>query len=246
LRTSDGGSGQGLRGLIAGSIVASRPHLRSLVVVIGAVAVITAIGWRLAGENHTPFIDLLRDANVVGHLPWYSSGLEYIGFVFMAISVGCIAFAASIVSGEAKSLLIKAGFISIVLIVDDMFMMHEHSWRVGLSEKKVFALYALYIIGLFALHWRYIMRTPVFTIALAMVCFAVSAVLDSYDDAIGSPSGTEDVAELLGFALWANYWAIVARNAVICELSGRPDPGILPTAAGQKPPAPGNCTPVDH
>jgi hypothetical protein len=217
---SVGGGVQDFRGMIAGGVAASRAHLLSLFIVIGLVAVLTSFGWRLSNANHTPFIDLMRDANVVGHLPWYSSGLEYVGFVIMSISVGSIALAASLVSGEARSLLIKAGFISLVLIIDDIFMMHEHSPRIGLSEKKVFALYALYIVGLFALHWRYILRTPVLTIGVAMLCFAVSAVLDSYDDAMRSPSGSEDVAELLGFALWANYWAIVARNAIIDELAG--------------------------
>lgn len=178
------------------------------------VAFLAVLGWFITDHHETPFINLLRDPNVIADLPWYSSGLEFAGFIFLAIGVGVTSLAASLCKGQARLVLSLVALFTLVLLLDDIFMLHENSWQVGLSEKKIYASYAVFALFIMVFKVRFLSKTPVFILGLSFSFMGLSLVIDIFEDISSLIVGAEDLAELAGFAFWTTYWSTVSRQSI--------------------------------
>jgi len=178
------------------------------------VAFLAFLGWFITDHHETPFINLLRDPNVIADLPWYSSGLEFAGFIFLAIGVGVTSLGASLCKGQARLVLGLVALFTLALLLDDMFMLHENSWQVGLSENKIYASYAVLIIYITAFNIRFLSKTPAFVLGLSLFFMGLALIIDVFEGRISLILGAEDLAELAGFAFWATYWSTVAHLSI--------------------------------
>ena len=113
---------------------------------------------------------------------------------------------------EARFLL-WAGLMTIALLADDLFMIHEYiaPFHLRVSEKIVLAIDAC-AAGLYLLsHRRLILAADYKLLAAAMVLFALSMLVD-FADGQGWWNLAEDGFKVLGIASWLGYHAGRARQ----------------------------------
>jgi hypothetical protein len=152
---------------------------------------------------------------------WISSANA---MVWCAAAVVCLFSSALVRRGEWSTFLLWSGLLSLLLGVDDLFMLHDglFPWLFGIGDRPTFAAY-----GLLTLLWlwvfrRTILRTNYVLLGIALALFAVSVLADRRFVAI-APHRLhllEDGAKLLGVTAWCFYFATTAFGVVRRGLPG--------------------------
>lgn len=115
--------------------------------------------------------------------------------------------------------LVSAGLITVLLMVDDFFMLHD--WILpryfGLNEKVVFAAYGFLVIGWLVSFRRRIVETDYAALLLSIVFFGFSLVVDFFQPEVEGRIGPwrvllEDGAKLLGIVGWLGYFILVGLS----------------------------------
>jgi hypothetical protein len=113
--------------------------------------------------------------------------------------------------------LLTAGFVTLILLLDDFFLAHAQILPrfVGIPEKVVLASYPVVVATYVVAHWRIIIRVDVVLLMLSLVCFALSNLIDVafgyhfYETRIGLEVSAsvvfEEAAKFLGIAIWAVF-----------------------------------------
>lgn len=170
---------------------------------------------RLRGEKWGLLVD---DPSAQFGFPVYAGAFTHAG-VALLVGTGAIAlFAAGLADRSRQRILTLVGLLSLLLAIDDLFLLHERVLReaLGVSELVIFAVYgaiATYIailIGRDLLGWRYVGLM----LSVAFLCLMTAA--DKLEKVIGTPAWLlllEEAAKLCGFALWAAFWALYAHGA---------------------------------
>jgi hypothetical protein len=109
-----------------------------------------------------------------------------------------------------------AGLMTIVLLVDDLFMVHEYIAPVHfhVNEKVVLAVYACAAGAYLLSHRRLILAANYHLLAAAMLLFAASMLVD-IADGTGWWNLAEDGLKVLGIASWLGYHAGRARHWLV-------------------------------
>ena len=178
------------------------------------VCAVSALGWFIADHHGTPFINLLRDPNVIGDQPWYGSGLEFAGFIFLGMGVGSTLLGASLCRGQARFVLAVVGLFTLALLLDDMFMLHENAWQIGLTEKRVYAAYAIVVLYITVFNLRFLSKTPLFLLGSSFIFMGFALLVDTFENFFPPIIGLEDLSELAGFIFWTSYWSAVAYRSI--------------------------------
>ena len=118
--------------------------------------------------------------------------------------------------------LIYSGVVTLLLMLDDFFMLHEVIYKVylGLDEKFVFAVYcALFIVGLLV-YKQTIQNTQYGILIIAFLFYGFSMVVDFFQYPIQSFIGEdlrillEDGSKFLGITGWFGYFLKTGYMAV--------------------------------
>ena len=108
-----------------------------------------------------------------------------------------------------RSFFLWSAGISTVLLFDDLFLIHEQVMPVylGISEKKVFAVYGLLILCYLLRWWKQIRHTDYLLLAIAFVFFGLSILVDLFaKHGLNSPIFLEDSFKLTGIVSWSAYY----------------------------------------
>ncbi len=147
--------------------------------------------------------------------------LSSIGILFWAATAAICYFSALILwqqKQHSKALfLLAAGLITSLLLLDDLFMLHEVVFPtyLNLGERITYALYAG-IVGSFLWGFRQQILGTDFTILLiALGLLGFSVLADRIFSDIG-PWGylVEDGPKLFGIVAWFGYWTLIARTTL--------------------------------
>lgn len=185
-----------------------------LVVVVGALG--------LAYLMDVPVTDLLRDPSATLDGPWYVGLFSTTGIALWAVAAAvCMLTMSSLeLADGARALLLAGAVISIVLGVDDGFLVHETIKNgIGIPSPVTIGIYGIVAIVLLRPAWSYLrQRRDVVVFYAAIALFAVSVILDGAGEA-GLPtppfsSIVEDVAKFLGIATWATFFTWVCRDLI--------------------------------
>jgi hypothetical protein len=185
---------------------------------VGAVLLV-ALG--VAYLSDIPVTDLLRDPSATLDGPWYTGIFSMTGVALWASTAAmCLLTMSTGPTGAARSLLIAGAVISLILGVDDGFLIHETiKNEVGIPSPVTIGIYGIVAILLLRPAWSYLLsRSGVGVFMVAVALFAVSAVLDGAGEA-GLPvppfSGvTEDIAKFLGIVTWTTFFAWFCRDLI--------------------------------
>lgn len=162
-----------------------------------------------------PMGDLTRDPNAVSEYPPYTGFLSQAGLFFWSAAVAVCLFSAALAWIEdrpmkVRAFLIASGLITLMLYVDDAFMVHESLLpHLGIPEEVAYGAYLATVAAYLLYFSRIILRSDFLVLAFALVFFAVSIVGDELD--LPHDLGRyflEDSAKLIGAVAWLAYFVL--------------------------------------
>ncbi len=200
-------------------------HRYPLPVIIGLILAVTGIliGGVLLLHfwKEVPIGNLTRDPNRISGLPPYTGFVSQLGiFIWSAAATVCL-FCVSVLSFDEnqkklKLFLLISGLLTLMLGLDDALMLHESVFPrlLGIPQDIVIDTYVVFmLLYLFRFH-RVILETEYSLMAIALVFFFISVLLDEVKPAGINPYFMEDGAKLIGLLSWLAYFVRVGGNIV--------------------------------
>ncbi|HEV2295889.1 MAG TPA: hypothetical protein VGR35_18730 [Tepidisphaeraceae bacterium] len=163
---------------------------------------------------------LTRDRQMFAGAKFYAGAYSTLGLLLWASTATICLFTAALVAGRSGRLALmfaSGALLSVLLLVDDMLMLHEVVFPYYLGISEYFVVGAQGVAGLlFVLIFRReLLAGPLLLFVMTGGCFAASLISDEM------PPGRahfliEDGLKLLGICGWLGFW--LQRGAI--ELSG--------------------------
>jgi len=204
------------RHLLRKALNAHRTALPWALLAIALSGALLSLGAYVLAVTGQPLGILVRDANAIAQQPNYFGALEHAGILLMSGTGWIAAFSALLCRGKTGRFLFLGGLLSLLLAFDDLYMLHEASWRFHIREHYVFATYGLLLVLLVASDTRHFFKTPFLLLGVSLVLFAVAIVVDAADfTPFGLPAGTEDCLELIGICFWSSYFIKCSRDGLL-------------------------------
>jgi hypothetical protein len=200
---------------------------------------IAVFSWRI------PVSSLTRDMASIADVHPLIGVVSNIGILLWCATAVICLFSRSLLRQQGLHVearfLFWAGLMTLVLLVDDLFMIHEYIAPVHfhVNEKLVLASYACGAGAYLLSHRRLILAANYHLLAAAMVLFTASMLVDIADGRGWWRLG-EDGFKILGIASWLGYHAGMARHWLLHALPTRSQaiavtqPGGLGERAGMK------------
>jgi hypothetical protein len=193
------------------------PDLKGLLALYLPILALLLLVTIAAFSSHVSLSSLTRDMAAIAHVHPLIGVVSNVGvLLWCATAVICL-FSRSLLRqqglhAEARFLL-WAGLMTIVLLVDDLFMFHEYIAPIHfyVNEKVVLASYACAAGTYLLSHRRLILAANYQLLAAAMVLFSASMLVD-ITDGTGWWNLAEDGFKVLGIASWLGYHAGRARQ----------------------------------
>ncbi len=176
-------------------------------------------------ETGIPVDHFLRDTTAVAHVPFYTGALSNIG-IFLWCAAASVCFLTSSVlhtvarSSKAAPFFLSAGFLTLVLMLDDAFLVHEvvAPDYLGVADNVVFIIYGVMVATFFLRHKSFIYGSDYALLFMCLGFFAASVATDKLHDfgllslwgvrSQGVQFFLEDGFKLLGIAGWLGYFAL--------------------------------------
>jgi hypothetical protein len=177
--------------------------------------VILAIHWR----KGVALGDLTRDPAAISGVPVYIGFLSNIGMLFWSATVAVCLFAATFVARSAAAspagrFLYASGLLTLLLLFDDLFQLHERVFplSLGVPEPIVFGGYLSVTLLYLVRFRRVILESDYLLLALALGFFGLSVAVDLFTE-----KGLylwEDGAKFMGIVTWLAYFARVSAQVL--------------------------------
>lgn len=160
-------------------------------------------------------IEILIREPAAQHSFWPFSGLFSHAGVFALVATGVVGLFAANHAARDRGLLRVIAAYSLVLAVDDFFLVHDDILpRKGIPETATYAAY-LVVGGAVALYWR----RDLFAVRHAALFLAGALLFSSVALDVVTPYSrlelvVEDSLKLAGLCIWAVYWITRASAAM--------------------------------
>lgn len=189
-----------------------RTPFRTLLLPVAAICLASLIPFALAAvlalHGGVPVSTFTRDPLAVAEAPFYLGFTSNLGIMIWSAATGLVLFAGyRLHSGTPKGrFLIGAGWLSLVLAADDMFMLHEAiEGATGLYPTVLYGAAVLY--GLWRFRTLSLSRAEWLGLGCALAAFAMSVGIDAlpHDVQHAYVPGSafiEDAFKFLGVSLW--------------------------------------------
>ena len=191
----------------------------SLILVISVVllgAVLLLHYWK-----GIPIGNLTRDPITVVRAPPYTGFISQIGIFFWSASAAVCFLSAKVLSRlitvnlKIKCFLIVSGMLTLVLGIDDVFLLHEQFFPYfGVPEKAVLGSYAGFVLFYLVKFYSIILKTEFSLLAMALIFFGLSIILDLLQPHSVYSFLLEDGAKLVGIVSWLGYFFTTAASAI--------------------------------
>ena len=127
---------------------------------------------------------------------------------------------------EMASFFIFSGIITLILLLDDLFLFHEYIFKtyLGINELVTFIIYGILLISDFVIFRHTIERTNFLILASAVLFFGLSLLFDYFHvDLKGKTHGIslyllEDGFKFFGISGWFGYFATSCYRALFSNL----------------------------
>ncbi len=188
----------------------------AIILAVGAMAslaVLAADQWW--GIDH---YDLVRDPNAIANNPNYFGLVSNLGIVlWMVGAVGALQAHAALKGRPGRnfgSLLLFGGAFSVVMGLDDLFMLHESIATFGIPEIVVLVPHALLLAMLCHQAWPLRSATPWLLLAACVCAFGLSMAVDVYPVDFGGQVFIEESFKLLGIMFLTAYLVMTSQKAL--------------------------------
>lgn len=190
-----------------------------LVLIYAAVTLAFIVGVPAGRRAGVYGLHLINDpASTQGFHPFVGA-LSYLAVFGWGITVAATLFAAYVLgrgAGRRQGVLWGAAATSLVLMLDDLFSLHEmysQRWWDG-REEIFFAAYGVMALALVVLARREVLPHRPWVLVLGGAVFAASILLDL----VSEYQYLEEGLKTLGIATWAYYWASLAKKLILEEV----------------------------
>ncbi len=161
--------------------------------------------------------DLVRDTNAIAGQPAYFGAYSNLGVLAWAAAASVPVFTwlllrSRMPGDERLRVLGLGGLFAAVAGLDDLFMLHENSYVIGVPDKIVMAGYALFLLVFVASAVSALHRTKWLLLLAAIGCFAASTILD--EQRFPASVLMEEVSKLTGISFLAAYLLSLSWSAV--------------------------------
>jgi hypothetical protein len=187
-----------------------------LAVSTALVGVVLLLHW----WKGIPFGTMTRDPLAVVGGAFYTGFLSQVGLFFWSAAAAVCLFCATALSRRPDKLALKrflvvSGLLTLVLALDDVFLLHEAFFpSIGVPEKLVFSCYAGFVLCYLIAFHSIILQTEFVLLFMALAFFGVSIILDLSNFSWLDPFLLEDGAKLVGIVSWFSYFFRVGQVAV--------------------------------
>ena len=154
----------------------------------------------------------------------YFGLVSNLGVIFWMATASVCLFSVTVLTvvrgnGRQRRFLLFAGIVTLVLGLDDFFLLHELATFLSSSNRGEHVFFGVYILAILAFVWRYrdlILQTDYLVLFFACTLFGLSIVVDEV--LVIHPRGLnhllEDGFKFVGIATWAVYFVRTSLEAV--------------------------------
>jgi hypothetical protein len=165
-----------------------------------AIAMVALASWFL-GEPAAVFT---REPQEVLKGPLYVGSFSNLGGIVWFGAAAIMSFAGSLKPLD-RGALILAALLTWAMGLDDVFMLHDRVYpKLYLNERIVSAAYFVVVGVIILRYYRQLAYSTLVGMAIAVICWVLSAVLDHFFNQIGQLA--EDGIKFVGIAVWAAAW----------------------------------------
>lgn len=175
-----------------------------------------------------PLFDLIRDPSHVTGAPPYIGFLSQIGGFFWISTATICLFSSHILkaSGAAirhSKLLNLAGLFTLLLAIDDVFMIHDHLFPsvFGISERPILLAYAVFLGWLLFRYREIILHSNWRLLAFSLLIYSGSIAVDKWNHPSEIRILVEDGFKLAGTVLLMSYFSELSISAITALSAGR-------------------------
>lgn len=200
-------------------------QIRTLLPWIGLILLMSALflGGALFLDfwRGVPFAVLTRDPVSVGSMPVYVGFISQIGIFFWSAAATLCFFCFKLLSAkengrEVRRFLLASGVISLILGLDDVFLLHEVvlPTLIGIPQVVILTSYGMIIFFYVLRFYRVILQTEYTLFLMAMVFIGISLAIDIFHLPGINPYLLEDGAKLIGLVSWFVYFLRTGEHAL--------------------------------
>ncbi len=173
-----------------------------------------------------PFEKLFRGPNAIAEMHPFTGALSVVGTFMWAAGAAICLFSAAVLrargaSGPLSGFLIASGGLTLWLLFDDQFQIHEEiaDDRLGVDQRFFFIAY-LGLIAWGVYHFRTCIFDSPYPLLVASLAFlGLSVAIDVFHSVVPALDGDagfflEDGFKLLGIAGWLGYYAQTCFGAL--------------------------------
>lgn len=212
-----------------------RSQLRTLrasfLFVYAPVSIILMATAAIALSTSVSVSYLIRDPTAVIGVPFYAGAISSIGVLLWWSAATVCLVGAVVLHREGRSLeerrfLLCAGALTVLLALDDLFLLHEEvaPLYLGLDDSVVYASYAVLAAAMFVGFQRVVRASDFLLLLLALACFSGSILVDVVHDSLGiriyGSMFVEDGFKLLGIAGWLSYFGNLSISQMTASRAG--------------------------
>lgn len=222
--------------LLLSSCVRFRSSLPIIGLIFASSMVLICMVLILHFWQGIPIAKLTRDPVSTFKAPFYIGLLSQVGIFFWSASVAVCMMSVQILSKyqdnrRIKRFLLVSGLLSLMLGLDDVFLLHEQVFPyLGIPEKLVYSSYAGFVLFHLVRFYSVILETEYILLGMSFFFFGVSITLDLLNIPGLDPHIFEDSAKLVGIVSWLSYFFRVGVFAICSSsFSQGTAPSIYPT-----------------
>ncbi|OIQ30916.1 MAG: hypothetical protein BM564_01505 [Bacteroidetes bacterium MedPE-SWsnd-G2] len=156
---------------------------------------------------------MTRDITAIAEVPFYTGFLSQLG-IFFWVATATLCFFSSkfssnnIAQTKLKKFLFYAGLLTVLLCIDDIFLLHETVFPkyFGVPQKLVILIYGFLFISLLVKFYTVILKTNFILLGMALFFFGLSVFFDLFPIPGVNPYLLDDGAKIIGIISWFFYF----------------------------------------
>jgi len=180
------------------------------VIGLSAVALISV-------RSGIPMYKFMRDPSRIGDISPLAGVISNIGVLMWCASAAICLFSWTLLryrenTAQFVRFVLYFGFMTIILLIDDLFLGHESISAFGISDKVIYGVYVVIVLCGILTFKDTILKTEYSVLLVALCFFALSIFFDIIQHYIQAVLGQwriflEDGFKLLGIIGWFGYWS---------------------------------------
>ena len=192
-----------------------------MVIILISIVVLCSVLWAHLVHDIS-LKELTGDFAATLEVPIYVGIQSQIGIFFWAASAAICLYTTTLISGsEQKKFLILFGVLTLLLGLDDIFLLHEVVFpSIGIHQKIVQLGYMAFIGALVLRFYKTIFRSDYLLLLTGLFFFGISVMIDNFlsNESVIISQYIEDGAKFIGILCWSVYLYRTSYQMVVLKV----------------------------